>query len=1516
MSRTPSVASDRHSTVSGLTANYFSTNPENVNPAPAYVAPFGAKQVVSEHRAAVKPSSSDDERETPNKEDVQFSEPALSLVNSFLDQLLFSFLSTARSTSLLALKPAVIEVLKHRLARDAIASAEDELKELLSGGDEEEELNTKQNAAENSRRWDLELVWKRTRLRAMVYMRLGEMEADDEERYVKEEELFQGTERRFSQNSGLVSWAAAIFLTGVLEYVAEQTLQAAGNAAYSRDKRQHRSTQTTSSSDEQKPVIVEEHDVEKVALSPTLGRLWRTWRKLLRGNPVPAMSNHRSALGRLSTESLGRPHSLSNGAEGSVNGDHARAIRLDDVPEMEYPEHVLASNIPLPLGDRRRDVDEIEVPGLARDPDVEETVYGETTPTGRRNSFTGPLVYRNNGGLPTPDSTEPLEQSLFQKPALMRQRSSSVPTPARTPTVADVLKHAPGVFPEEATGEDEQAETGAAEYRKRDAARDQEGEKEPKANATEMAAHKHSSPDVKGLLDKVVAHAPPDETAEQAKQSENHGLLAGAVAGATAAAAAATAMVLSKEYDPYKPVHGAASIDHKALQLTKSAEAPEPVRSTVSNARAEEWDTHKSLIDMKSLLGSGQVSKRSSARPQTPPKPVRNGSDESRSSYTLGEGGVPGIPQQSPARRQHMANKPAAEDPSVANGIGVATTSGGRLASSPSAEEMQARDVKKRPAKLHLPGTPQRTTFDGSNGVKKNESPKTARDFLESRSLPALSDRPENNRLSQPAPVEQARPPPFKQPQKRRSIPGVAFTSAAATPVVERNPHRQSWSAAVQQQRDHHDGVARPLSVPAVPSVPAAHKSTITATPVQEHPVVQRMASLKRNERKSEAPVDGDHALTSASIRGPEDFDMFVQGAETVKYTLTPETVRDRPARAPTSGYDKPRSPVELSSAPSVSRRRPPTNPTADPGDGRTGRSMVAKQATSAILAATTTTTNDEEDRRSRDKEKRRSVSKPPPRNVSAHRKSGLMAREPRVVTDSTQDFADFIRSTGPSKAQEVKPVINPANISTTSLHSLRSAHINGASSRASSVASEDRARSMTRASIQAENVPPVPPVPHKSRSSMKPRSGSSAANGNSELIDFIRSGPNEDGQQRISRSVAPFRSTMDSDQLQPMGDQINGGKPQGLKLDTNVGPTQGPPSAKSQRNAAQTVHPAHSGEPQRLAMNPPTSPAAEPVAGRRRYRNKDPYAIDMEDDDEDLLTALPKNTRQEESLMDFLNNTEPPKDNAPRPLVNGSGAQARNTMNRARDRAKHPWPTLWRSRFRATSFRFRDAYGDASKDKPAASGFGSFSKQSSTKDLADFLKNSGPEEDKTAPAPSVGRQSKLSPKDAAKAQKKIEKDSILTKGKRGFFGKAMRRKTCPNAQEQRVVRNGLHATSRPLQPQDVVDVAGVPVSEAATSFECDGCSHHASFHSLENPSEDAVLRKWAQEELDEKEHQAAAATTTKKRKLITQSAALAEDDVVMLGAAVPAAGKRGSTKAKQNRSKKAGDNVSVASVD
>lgn len=446
------------------------------------------------------------------------------------------------------------------------------------------------------------------------------------------------------------------------------------------------------------------------------------------------------------------------------------------------------------------------------------------------------------------------------------------------------------------------------------------------------------------------------------------------------------------------------------------------------------------------------------------------------------------------------------------------------------------------------------------------------------------------------------------------------------------------------------------------------------------------------------------------------------------------------------------------------------------------------------------------------------------------------MAREPRVMTESTQDFADFIRSTGPSREPDVKPILNSANRSTTSLHSLRSAHINGAS-RSNSVASQDRTRSLTKSAITAESIPPVPPMPNKGKSTMRPReaSTSTAGNGNAELIDFIRSGPGLEGQHRISRTVAPFRTTMDSDQLTDMGDRLNGDQPLDLRLNTNVGqspslasagsrtPTRGGRTGLGGSNAAHTVHPAHSGQPQRLSAMPGNSPVArEPspdgalprattgVPGRRRYRNKDPYAIDMSDEDDDLLTALPKNKRQEESLMDFLNNTEPPKDNAPRPLVNGNPGQARSVMNKARtssinslraaanaDAARtksvqstngprpgsssRPNSAAPRPRGNSAASRPGSAPrpkmearspGDASKDK-FGSRPGTFQKPSNTRDLADFLKNSGPEDDKSAPAPIVGRQSKLSAKDAAKAQKKVEKEA---KGKkRSFFGRKMK---------------------------------------------------------------------------------------------------------------------------------------------
>jgi hypothetical protein len=57
---------------------------------------------------------------------------------------------------------------------------------------------------------------------------------------------------------------------------------------------------------------------------------------------------------------------------------------------------------------------------------------------------------------------------------------------------------------------------------------------------------------------------------------------------------------------------------------------------------------------------------------------------------------------------------------------------------------------------------------------------------------------------------------------------------------------------------------------------------------------------------------------------------------------------------------------------------------------------------------------------------------------------------------------------------------------------------------------------------------------------------------------------------------------------------------------------------------------------------------------------------------------------------------------------------------------------------------------------------------------------------------------------------------------------------------------------------------------QAATSFECDGCGHHASYHNLDNPSEDAILAKWSAQEKTASTQQQPLTTSRNKRKRIT----------------------------------------------
>lgn len=443
--------------------------------------------------------------------------------------------------------------------------------------------------------------------------------------------------------------------------------------------------------------------------------------------------------------------------------------------------------------------------------------------------------------------------------------------------------------------------------------------------------------------------------------------------------------------------------------------------------------------------------------------------------------------------------------------------------------------------------------------------------------------------------------------------------------------------------------------------------------------------------------------------------------------------------------------------------------------DSRSGRSQTTKQITA----------NGVQDDSSRDdnKERRRSVSRPSPRNTSAHRKSGLTAREPRVMTDSTRDFADFIRSTGPSQQQTTRP-LTLRNPSTSSLSTVRANPPNAAVRPQSP--SYERTRSLTQSIMETRNIPPVPGVPSKNKPSLEPRSAVGAGDPNGDLINFIRDGP-QDGQHRIPRNGAPFRSTMDSDQFGDLAEPSVAGfgirKSSKAYTDLNRTPSLSAssskaPSTKASENSRSallngsggimappaTVHPAFNGQSQKLSAS--SAMAMGDDVPKKRYRNKDPYAIDFSDDeDDDLLTALPRNKRKEESLADFLRDSEPPQNNGPQSLNLPTSTQSRFATNRGRGSSITSLKSTSSDQYGALRFP-NSASGSSvpsssqNKPKPKLEARASGAKNNTsnfrpeTNDLADFLRNSAPPPG-SAPAPIIGQGRKNSISGGQKEKKK-----------------------------------------------------------------------------------------------------------------------------------------------------------------
>ncbi|KAE8158785.1 hypothetical protein BDV40DRAFT_274895 [Aspergillus tamarii] len=331
-------------------------------PPPSFIASSSAAQIVT---ADQEFNTADFVAEDGGDSDAKaiVTPEALSALNGFLDHLLFNILAAAKSTQLTCIRPAVADVLKPRLANQVVSAADEELREYI-GGPEDEQFQFGRGMSQNGD-FDLVRSWKLTRLRCMVYTRLGDMEEDDEEAYIAQNGLDDdgSVSPRFSMHVGNITPAAAIFLTSIIEHIGEQALVIAGETARSRlSAKPSDGPEEADSSAERSTInrlVVEDLDMEKLALNPTMGRLWRTWRRQTR-SPMLSRAVSRESIRRRSTvgPSTGRKSS-------TVTGDE-----LPQRPVIEIPKEIDPAFVALPVGDN--DVEEIE--GFTSDGEGAEVV--------------------------------------------------------------------------------------------------------------------------------------------------------------------------------------------------------------------------------------------------------------------------------------------------------------------------------------------------------------------------------------------------------------------------------------------------------------------------------------------------------------------------------------------------------------------------------------------------------------------------------------------------------------------------------------------------------------------------------------------------------------------------------------------------------------------------------------------------------------------------------------------------------------------------------------------------------------------------------------------------------------------------------------------------------------------------------------------------------------------------------------------------------------------------------------
>ncbi|KAJ5700546.1 hypothetical protein N7536_003559 [Penicillium majusculum] len=1195
-------------------------SPPSVTPAPAFISPSAASEIISADQEFNAADFVAEDEETGAGATALVTPAALSLLNGFLDNLLFNILASSKSTQLACIRPAMADVLKPRLAKEVVASAEEELNEYMGGADDEQtEFRGGQQPGGD---FDPVRSWKLTRLRCMVYTRLGDMEEDDEDEFIAQDSLgeTEGAPRRFTSHVDNITPAASIFLTSIIEYIGERALVIAGETARSRLSAQlnNGGDEFSGSGDERKRIdrlVVEDLDMEKLALNATLGRLWRTWRQRRRGTTLSRT---------LSRESFRpRGYSLANSRKSSIVTIEEPVTPKEPLP-VAIPPPFDPATVPLPTSDY--DVQEIEVPGYIGDLDGEiqtmEAVVAHKVRPRSLMVFSSPsLVPKSPGSA----NSSPVSASAIEPGNSIRHvRTRSLPNGPPPPESPEEEPESPTDHPSPTASEKKQLETMYED-------------------------------------DESAEYVDAAETSPGISVTPEH-----------------------EETPSFEPAAEEASENTRMSILhEEEEEAPPAVGETIASLRAiaqdEDAMTDQSNSARVSLVSLGDRSN------QKDPEVLEG----------TGLGEKPKL-----TSTIHRPKRQSPRDASLLNARSISDqTSDSEMQavaeSQPSMQGVETTPAPPAPPIEAITSCIDHDATDNQNNMTVATTPSTrlseecTETAKSSKYLPADIPRPTSGSGSSQRSKSRPRPAPLEVTASNR-------TSSASASAVERaavqRMSRPSMSPSItsKTRRSGSFGSARentrPVTAGSTTSQVSNKLKGIMSRP-QGESGSPRVRSSSETSRASGGSVDSvDNEIA--------DLDKLINSDETIHYTLTPRSVREM------TFPDLPNRSVPRSETAGVSDLADFLNTTAPPGEDKHRPHTSVSSRTTGEMSPISHT---------------KSIESPKHiplttrlTNMSSTSRSSKMgqARDARIApSDSTRDFAEFMRSSGPASepsesktsisAESARPVRPPSTLSTTS---------------------------------------------RGNRPKLQARSAETRGSQTSDLIDFIREGPPmPGGGHRIPRAVAPFRNTIDSDDLQldntTRSFVSTGNGSTSNKSLTSLGSRSG--LLDSNRNKA--------------TVSGSTTDFDEPQPVRKQRRAPDPYAIDDDDDDallEELLEqeANPKPRREEESLMDFLRSAPPPppSEQSPQPfavntpasngLPGASGMKARLLRTSQNSSRTQNAPTKVQSNYSAKVGQERN-----NGTMPSIS-----NRQTDTGDLADFLRNTGPPPAPMRSSPaSIGSKSK-----------------------------------------------------------------------------------------------------------------------------------------------------------------------------